>query len=77
MKLIEVDVRDLEPPEPMSAILSALSTLPRGEGLLVHHSRQPFPLYEKLKEAGWDYLCEQKSEQYFLLTIARQQDFSS
>jgi len=74
MKYTEIDVRELAPPEPMSAILLALSTLPQGEGLLVHHSRQPFPLYEKLKGAGWDYQVEQKAEGYFLLSIFRQQD---
>ena len=77
MKFIEIDVRELAPPEPMTAILSALSTLPQGEGLLVHHSRQPFPLYDKLQAAGWSYHCEQKAEGYFLLSISRQQDQAS
>ena len=74
MKYSEIDVRELAPPEPMTAILSALSTLPQGEGLLVHHSRQPFPLYDKLTGAGWTYQVEQKAEDYFLLSIFRQQD---
>lgn len=71
MKFIEIDVRELEPPMPMTNILSALSTLStdRTEGLLVHHSRQPFPLFAKLKEAGWDYECEQKDEHYFVISI--------
>ncbi len=74
MKFIEIDVRELAPPEPMTAILSALSTLPQNEGLLVHHSRQPFPLYDQLNATGWVYQCEQKAEGYFLLSIFRQQD---
>jgi len=74
MKYSEIDVRELAPPEPMTAILSALSTLPQDEGLRVHHSRQPFPLYDKLIAADWAYQCEQKAEHYFLLSIFRQQD---
>lgn len=74
MKHTEIDVRELVPPEPMTAILLALSTLPQGEALLVHHSRQPFPLYDKLIATGWAYQCEQKAENYFLLSIFRQQD---
>lgn len=74
MKFTEIDVRELPPPEPMSAILSALSVLPNGEQLRVHHSRQPFPLYEKLTAAGWAYEGEQIAEHYFLLTIYRQPD---
>ena len=74
MKFIEIDVRELAPPEPMTAILSALSTLPQGKGLRVHHSRQPFPLYDKLTAAGWVHTCEQQAEHYFLLSIFRQQD---
>ena len=74
MKYTEIDVRELAPPEPMTAILSALSSLPQGEVLLVHHSRQPFPLYDKLIAAGWAYQCEQKADDYFLLSIFCQKD---
>ena len=73
MNFIEIDVREMAPPEPMTAILSALSSLPEVAGLQVHHSRQPYPLYEKLMAAGWDYQCEKMSENYFLLLIFRPQ----
>lgn len=74
MIFIAIDVRELAPPEPMTAILTALSTLPDGDGLRVHHSRQPFPLYEKLTSAGWAYECKKKAENYFLISIYRHQD---
>lgn len=74
MIFIAIDVRELALPEPMTAILQALSTLPKGDGLRVHHSRQPFPLYEKLTSAGWEYECEKKAEDYFLISIYRQQE---
>lgn len=74
MLLTEIDVRELPPPEPMTAILSALSTLPQHGMLRVHHSRQPYPLYPKLEAAGWVYECEQRSDHYFLISIYRQLD---
>ena len=73
MQFTEIDVRELAPPEPMTVILSALSNLPTGKGLQVHHSRQPFHLYDKLIAAGWDYQCEKVTENYFLLLIFRPQ----
>lgn len=58
MKLEIVDVSELAPPEPMTVILTALAGLKKGYCLLVTHRRQPFPLYEKLVQAGWAYHCE-------------------
>lgn len=72
-QVVEIDVRELAPPEPMTAILLALSSLPQSNVLRVHHSRQPFPLYEKLTAAGWHYECEE-ADHYFLISIYRQQD---
>lgn len=47
-----VDLRDLDPPEPMVRILDALA----GDGpwrfLL---SREPFPVYGILRSGGWPY----------------------
>ena len=57
LTLITVDVSALAPPEPMTVILTHLSTLTQQECLLVKHRRQPFPLYEKLEQAGFSYHC--------------------
>ena len=57
LKLITVDVSALAPPEPMTVILTHLSTLTQQECLLVKHRRQPFPLYKKLEQAGFSYQC--------------------
>jgi uncharacterized protein (DUF2249 family) len=65
----EVDVRELPPPEPMTIIVNAMAELNEDERLLVHHSRQPYPLYDKLRLSGWQYLEEEKAENYFLITI--------
>ncbi len=72
MNLVNIDVRELAPPEPMTAILHALAKLPHDQCLLVHHSRQPFPLYEKLNSAGWAYYCEAKAGGEFFIYIYRQ-----
>lgn len=53
MKLITIDVSELQPPEPMTEILTSLSKLAPLQCLKVIHSREPFPLYQKLSKAGW------------------------
>src|SRR5688572_32306582 len=40
-KLQELDVRRMEMPKPMMAILDALNSLPPGTALLVYHKRIP------------------------------------
>lgn len=69
MQLIEIDVSDLEPPEPMTAILFKLSVLTHEQCLLVKHRRQPFPLYEKLHSAGFLYHCNQIASDNIYLYI--------
>ena len=53
--LIELDVRDLEPPEPMQQALAALATLKPGERLRMLLHREPFPLYAMLRERGYTH----------------------
>lgn len=58
MEIVSIDVSQLAPPEPMKEILLALSALSPEQCLEVKHSRQPFPLYEKLLAASWCYHCQ-------------------
>ena len=51
-----LDVRGLPPPEPFENILRALPTLSAEETLHVLIHREPFPLYEMLRDAG--YACQ-------------------
>lgn len=74
METIVVDVSELEPPEPMTVILTALARLGDGNCLLVKHRRQPFPLYEKLREQGWGYRCIVHSDEDISLYIYRETD---
>lgn len=71
MELVVVDVQELTPPEPMTVILTALARLQQGSCLLVRHRRQPFPLYEKLVQAGWAYHCQVHDDEKISLFIYR------
>lgn len=48
-----LDVRQLDPPEPLVRILEAIEHLPPGEYLHVRHRREPYPLYAILEESGY------------------------
>lgn len=52
-----LDVSDLEPPEPLTVILSALQALPAQQALKVRHRREPFPLYPLLDDLGYEHRC--------------------
>lgn len=52
---IVLDVRDLEPPEPMVRTLDALSRLPRGKTLVQINARVPQFLLPKLRQRGFSY----------------------
>jgi len=48
-----LDVRGLEPPEPMVRVLKALDRLAPGQRLEVRHSRRPTLLYPQLEDRGF------------------------
>jgi uncharacterized protein (DUF2249 family) len=48
-----LDVADLPPPEPLERALDALASLSRGDRLLLRLRRQPFPLYDLLRQMGY------------------------
>lgn len=50
-----LDVRGLPPCEPFDRIMAALDTLPPGETLEVLIHREPFPLYDWMRERGWTW----------------------
>lgn len=74
MQLVKVDVKALEPPEPMTVILTSLAQLTPKQCLFVSHRRQPFPLYGKLQQVGWAYHCEVHSDDNVSLYIYRQNE---
>ncbi len=60
--VIVLDVRELEPPEPMQRTLEALATLPRGKTLVQLNVRVPKFLLPKLEERGFSYEIREQSE---------------
>ncbi|GMU85746.1 MAG: hypothetical protein AMXMBFR48_09880 [Ignavibacteriales bacterium] len=69
--VLELDVRGLEPPEPMIKILEKLTRLPECAVLLVHHHREPVMLYPKLEENGFEATANKIEENYYKVLISR------
>lgn len=59
--VIELDVSELEPPQPMREICQRLEEMPQGSLLHVFHRRKPVPLFELLQER-YHYKHVEKSE---------------
>lgn len=51
--LVVLDVRGLEPPEPMVRVLNAVDRLAPGQRLEVRHGRRPTLLYPQLEDRGF------------------------
>lgn len=67
--LVEIDVRQLEMPGPMMAILEALEKLNSDQALYVHHKRVPVFLLNELKDKSFDYRINEISESEVYLLI--------
>ncbi|MDQ1811794.1 DUF2249 domain-containing protein [Massilia sp. CCM 9210] len=50
-----LDVRGLEPPEPLERVLDALETLPASDHLCMLIEREPRPLYRILAHNGYGH----------------------
>ena len=57
-KIKTLDVRDLEMPKPMIAILETIQQLEDGEALYVYHKKIPVYLLPHLEEKGYLYLTK-------------------
>jgi uncharacterized protein (DUF2249 family) len=66
---IEIDVRGLEPPEPLERIVAALDTLRAGGSVRVKIDRQPLPLYRMLERNGYVYEERPGDDSVFEITI--------
>lgn len=67
--MTELDVRGLPPPEPFEQIMQALETLHSADTLRVLIHREPYPLYEVLRETGYHYLTTALQGGDFFLLI--------
>ena len=66
---IELDVRGLEPPEPLVRVLSSLEALPPGASLLLKIDCRPLPLYRILDRDGYVYEEQPGTESLLEITI--------
>lgn len=71
--LVLLDVRGLEPPEPMVQTLEALAVLPRGKTLVQLNVRIPQFLLPKLEERGFQYEIREQSADLVRLFIRHKQ----
>ncbi|MEO8009046.1 MAG: DUF2249 domain-containing protein [Betaproteobacteria bacterium] len=66
---VRLDMRGLDPPEPMERVLGALDTLRPGDQVLMIIDRQPRPLYRYLNDNGYAYRETLKPEGIFEILI--------
>lgn len=71
--VVVLDVRDLEPPEPMVRTLEALAVLPRGKTLVQLNVRVPQFLLPRLEERGFAYEIRVQSPDLVRLFIRHRQ----
>jgi uncharacterized protein (DUF2249 family) len=71
--VFELDVRNLEPPEPMVKILETLPKLGDKTILVVHHHREPLMLYDKLTELGYNTITNKIKDSYYKIIITKTQ----
>jgi uncharacterized protein (DUF2249 family) len=69
---VEIDVRGLQPPEPMMKILETLNTLADDAILMVKHEREPIFLYDKLHERGYTAITSRVSDAYYKIIITKE-----
>lgn len=67
---VPFDVRLLEPPGPMMAVLDKLTELGPGAQLDVRHHREPILLYEKLAGRGYKARAEQVGESDWRIRVS-------
>lgn len=67
--VVIIDVRELEPPEPMQRTLEALSRLEPGQTLVQINARVPQFLLPKLEERGFSYEIREQTEELVRIFI--------
>lgn len=69
--ITEIDVRGLAPPEPFEIIMPALHKLVPGATLQVLIHREPFPLYDMMRESGYVWRTLKLPDNSFRIVISR------
>lgn len=68
---IILNVRGLEPPQPMELVLTTLEELKDGQELIVEHERVPVFLLPRLEERGYSYEIVEKEEGNVVIKIKK------
>ena len=68
-RVLDMDARGLEPPQPMVLILEHLAAMPEGCTLRAHTDRRPMHLYDLLAERGYAGETEEQDDGSYLTTI--------
>lgn len=68
-----IDVRGLQAPEPMVAILELLEQYDVGDSVIVHHFCEPVYLYPELAERGWTYEIVEGAADEVRIILTRKQ----
>ena len=71
LKIITVDCRELEPPEPMVKVLEAVEKMGKDEAVLMLHRKKPALLLPRLKEKGLEFKLTEKDDESIELFIWR------
>jgi uncharacterized protein (DUF2249 family) len=71
---VVLDVRGLEPPEPMARTLAALERLPAGATLVQVNVRVPQFLLPRLEELGFEYEIREQSQELVRIFIRRRDE---
>lgn len=62
-----LDARALPPPEPLERVLDLLADLPNGDRVVLRHRREPFPLYDMLRQMGYRWTVDGEDGDYRIL----------
>ena len=68
-RVVDVDARGLEPPEPLVKILEATADLSEGAEIRAHTDRRPLHLYARLEERGFQHETKEQSDGSFITRI--------
>ncbi|MFQ5698684.1 MAG: DUF2249 domain-containing protein [Myxococcota bacterium] len=68
---VELDLRDLEAPEPLRRILEAVAALGPGDSLVARTPRYPRMLFGQLEKRGLEWEAREESDGSATLSIRR------
>ena len=66
---MELDVRGLEPPQPLLKIFEILEKMEDGKALSITHERKPIHLYPRLKDSGYKFLTKEIKNDLYSIKV--------